>query len=162
MTDGLSKLQKVIVNDATGLVIDDDKSVCDLVSRLMIAMDFKQVWTASNGAEGLKIAAECKPTVIVCDVDMSPVDGVMFVAGIRFSLDAELSTTPVIIFSAHPNKDIVQTLKKLGVKTFITKPFLVTLFSHRINEAIEMSLGKNGMELNALRWHFGDDAYSDS
>ena len=65
MSDGLSKLQKVIVSDATGLVIDDDKSVCDLVSRLMMAMEFKQVLTASNGADGLKIAAECKPTVIV-------------------------------------------------------------------------------------------------
>jgi CheY-like chemotaxis protein len=162
MSDGLSKLQKVIVSDATGLVIDDDKSVCDLVSRLMVAMEFKQVLTASNGADGLKIAAECKPTVIVCDVDMSPIDGVMFVAGIRFSLDIGLQKTPVIIFSAHPNKDIVQTLKGLGVKTFITKPFILTLFSHRINEAIEMSFGKNGMELNALRWQFGDDAYSDS
>ena len=113
-------MQKVIVPDATGLVIDDDEAVRDLVSRLMTAMGFKQVWIANDGADGLKLAALNKPTIIVCDVDMSPVDGVMFAAGIRFALDKALSKTPIIIFSGHPHLDIVEMLKALGVKIFIT------------------------------------------
>lgn len=154
------RVPKVTLPDATGLVIDDDEAVRDLVSRLMTAMEFKQVWTASDGSEGLRIAAECRPSVIVCDIDMTPIDGVMVVAGIRFSLDKELSKTPIMIFSSHPNLGIIETLKNLGISIFIAKPFVLGLFATRINDAIEMGLDKEDIALSIMRWQFGDDAYS--
>ncbi len=152
-------IRAVIRADASGLVIDDDDAVCHLVTALMTAMGFKNTWSARDGSEGLRIAAEKHPDIVVCDVDMSPVDGVMFVSGLRGALDADLARTPIIIFSGHPNIDIVEKLKNLGVHDFLAKPFTTNLFAMRINEALGRRMSRYEMDRQVMKWDFEAGAY---
>src|SRR5207237_1215589 len=58
----------------TVLVIDDDPSVRDWMKRFLTREGFRPV-TASGGEEGLRLAAQFHPDVIVLDVMMPGMDG---------------------------------------------------------------------------------------
>ncbi|MGB1017287.1 MAG: ATP-binding protein, partial [Nannocystaceae bacterium] len=56
------------------LVIDDDPTAHDLLTRILTREGF-EVFTASNGGEGLRMAEDILPDVITLDVMMSEMDG---------------------------------------------------------------------------------------
>src|SRR5205823_13490506 len=58
----------------TILVIDDDASVRDLMSRFLGKMGFHVV-AAANGEEGVRLARQVHPLVITLDVVMPDCDG---------------------------------------------------------------------------------------
>lgn len=58
----------------TVLVIDDDPTMHDLLTRLL-TKEGMAVMTASNGAEGLQQAQKTRPDVITLDVNMPDMDG---------------------------------------------------------------------------------------
>src|SRR5260370_38783893 len=57
----------------TILVIDDDPSVRDLMSRFLTKLDFHVV-AASNGEEGIRLARQVHPLLITLDVVMPDCD----------------------------------------------------------------------------------------
>jgi len=98
------------------LVIDDDQTVRDLMRRVLGREGFDVV-TASDGAEGLALARELRPSVITLDVLMHELDGWSVLAAIRN--DAQLCDTPVIMLSILDEK---QKGIALGASAYLTKP----------------------------------------
>lgn len=130
----MSAVLKLQITGATGLVIDDDDITRTLVVRLMNAMGFERVWSAADGAEGLKLAVENKPTIITTDLEMLPVDGLMFLAALRASRDNGIATIPVLVFTGHQDRDLARRLKDVGADGFVVKPFNAANFSEKIGE----------------------------
>ena len=60
--------------DMTVLLIDDNKGLVDLMKRYLGDKSY-QVMTATNGQEGLKLAQDANPDVIVMDIMMPEMDG---------------------------------------------------------------------------------------
>lgn len=110
-------------NDITVLVIEDDETTRELLSRLASNMGAKAVYAASNGAEGLRIACEKRPTICICDLEMEPVDGLAFVGGLRASIHKEVNEIPVVIFTAAKESVHVKKAKALEVVGWLVKPF---------------------------------------
>ncbi len=98
------------------LVIDDDQTVRDLMRRVLSREGFDVV-TAADGAEGLALARELRPSVITLDVLMHELDGWSVLEAIRN--DAQLSDTPVIMLSILDEK---QKGIALGASAYLTKP----------------------------------------
>jgi|APCry1669193181_1035450.scaffolds.fasta_scaffold00807_2 two-component system, chemotaxis family, chemotaxis protein CheY len=76
-------ITKIFQQNATLLVIEDDDITRDLLASLAARMGFVKVFSALDGGEGLQMAAKNKPTVIVTDLQMEPVDGLMFLRAVR-------------------------------------------------------------------------------
>ncbi len=104
------------------LLIDDDKTTLMLMTKVVTAMGAKAL-TASDGARGLSLAHEHKPTAIICDYHMTPVGGASFLAGLRNSSEDDVSKIPVIMFTSETDERITARLKQLGSTQCITKPF---------------------------------------
>ena len=98
------------------LVIDDDRTVRDLMRRVLSREGFDVV-TAADGAEGLALARELRPSVITLDVLMHELDGWSVLEEIRN--DPELSDTPVIMLSILDER---QKGFALGASAYLTKP----------------------------------------
>jgi len=64
------------------LVVDDDRSVMLLVDKLLSGAGY-QVFTATDGKEGLHTAMECRPHLIVADWLMPEMDGLQFCRTLR-------------------------------------------------------------------------------
>jgi signal transduction histidine kinase/DNA-binding response OmpR family regulator/HAMP domain-containing protein len=98
------------------LVIDDDQTVRDLMRRVLGREGFDVV-TAADGAEGLALARELRPSVITLDVLMHELDGWNVLQAIRG--DPVLADTPVIMLSVLDEK---QKGFALGASGYLTKP----------------------------------------
>lgn len=112
------------------LVVDDEKSLRDFVSRNLSARGF-QVFTAATGLEALAIFHDEMLDLIILDLVMPHMDGLETCRRIR-----QLSTVPIIILSAlDENADKVTALD-LGADDYLTKPFGVDELLARVNAMI--------------------------
>ena len=86
------------------LVVEDDPTLLYIVqSGLQEIIGGYEVFTATNGAEGLKAWKEHHPDIIMSDVDMPVMDGYEMVARIR-ETDGN---TPILFASAMSSpKDV--------------------------------------------------------
>ncbi len=76
---------------------------------------------ASNGEEGLAVAAREKPSLIVLDITMPVMDGVTMLQKLRET--PELNSIPVVMLTAESGRENVAFIAKLGVRDYLVKPF---------------------------------------
>jgi len=106
------------------LVIDDQSFIRTVVSRILKQLEFNHIWEAAEGTAALSIALERRPDVIICDIEMSPMDGLTFLQQLRQQEDLG-RRTPVVFLTSHAHKDMVLKARELGVNAFIAKPVSV-------------------------------------
>ncbi len=101
------------------LVVDDDKSIVDLLNH-MLTREGYTVFTAGDGREGLAAAKQEKPDLIILDIMMPELDGIS-VSGILFQ-DPVMRLTPVLILSAKGNaRNLLELVP--NVRMYMDKPF---------------------------------------
>lgn len=114
------------------LVIDDDATVRDVMMRVLLAEDIRPI-TASDGMEGLEIAKQVRPDLIVLDVLMPRVDG-WSILGI-LKADPDLADIPVIMQTIRDDRDMAFML---GATDYVVKPVererLVTTIQKHLGE----------------------------
>ncbi|MDH5547395.1 MAG: response regulator [Gammaproteobacteria bacterium] len=101
---------------STVLVIDDDVSTLDLLTTILSKDGFK-VLTATSGEEGLEIASNEYPDVILLDVIMPGFGGWDVLVHLRS--DPTLSSIPIIMMSYEDEK---AASTAMGVPYFSLKP----------------------------------------
>jgi CheY-like chemotaxis protein len=115
----------------TILVIDDDPSVRDLMTRFLTKLGFHTV-AAANGEEGVRLAREVHPVVITLDVIMPERDGWETLRLLKS--DASLSEIPVIMVTVVDNQAMALDL---GASNYLIKPvdrdrLAVLIEKHRV------------------------------
>ena len=100
----------------TVLVVDDDSSARDLLSRVLRKEGFYTL-TASNGQEALRLAREAQPVAITLDVMMPGMDGWTVLSTLKS--DPQTTEIPVIIVSIVDDKNLGYSL---GASDYLTKP----------------------------------------
>jgi PAS domain S-box-containing protein len=104
----------------TILVIEDDKNIRESIVDLLETSNFKAIG-APNGAEGIRVAKEIIPDLIICDVMMPIMDGYEVIDTIR--KEPDLSEIPFIFLSAKSQKSDMRRGMDLGADDYLTKPF---------------------------------------
>lgn len=101
------------------LVVDDNRDIRILVSELLNA-DYNII-TASNGKEGIKMAARYVPDLIICDVMMPVMDGLECCRRIK----GEVSTShiPVLMLTACSMDEQRAQGYDSGADGYLSKPF---------------------------------------
>src|SRR5579871_4863923 len=102
------------------LSVDDSRTIRLIVGRTLKPYDCT-LCEASNGQEGLEVAAREKPDLILLDITMPVMDGVEMLTQLREQPD--LKSTPVIMLTAESAKENVAYIAKLGVRDYLVKPF---------------------------------------
>ncbi|MDY7079510.1 MAG: response regulator [Chloroflexota bacterium] len=122
----------------TILVIEDDPKSVRLVT-LILHREGYQTVVATNGLQGLKIAQENPPDLILLDLMLPGMDG--FEVLHRLRAEARTSDVPVIIISAKAQITDKQTAIKVGASAYLTKPYrraeLLPLIASLLSEGRE-------------------------
>ncbi|MFZ0546288.1 MAG: response regulator transcription factor [Candidatus Promineifilaceae bacterium] len=101
----------------TVLLVDDEKMITDPLVRAMTLAGY-QTLVANNGRDGLALAHEKKPDVVVLDVMMPEMDGWDVCRALR-----QDSTVPILMLTALGDEvDRILGLE-LGADDYLTKPF---------------------------------------
>jgi CRP/FNR family cyclic AMP-dependent transcriptional regulator len=119
----------------TILLIEDNTVIRENMAEILELSDYK-VLTATNGKEGVALAVEHKPDLIVCDIMMPVLDGY----GVIHMLQKkpETQNIPFIFLTAKTERDEIRKGMQLGADDYITKPFTET----ELLNAIETRLRK--------------------
>jgi signal transduction histidine kinase/DNA-binding response OmpR family regulator len=106
----------IVKGDITVLVVDDDLTVHELLTRQLTREGFKVICVES-GSVALELAREIKPSIITLDVMMPGIDGWTILS--KLKNDDELKDIPVIMLSMLKSKSQGMAL---GASDYLTKP----------------------------------------
>jgi signal transduction histidine kinase/CheY-like chemotaxis protein len=110
------------------LVIDDDPAARELIARSLDS-EYVMVVSASSGAEGLQLARELLPEVIILDVLMAGMDGWSVLAALK--TDPALAGIPVVMLTILDERD---TGFALGASDYLVKPVERTRLAELIHK----------------------------
>jgi len=102
------------------LIIDDTKDILMVVSRRLQSWGYQPL-TASSGEEGLKLAEEQLPDLILLDIMMPKMKGREVCA--RLKANPKTQRIPVIFLTALGLADHVKGGMDLGAADYVVKPF---------------------------------------
>ncbi len=109
------------------LIVEDNPGIQMSLSDEFEAEGY-QVFTAGNGNDGLKLARELGPDLIILDIMLPGLDGYEVCKKLR----SEGNTIPIIMLTVK-NKEIDKVLGlELGADDYVTKPFSVRELSARV------------------------------
>lgn len=101
------------------LVIDDDVIERELLQRCLASAGYR-VFTATDGEEGVTLARENTPDLIVLDVVMPRLNG--FQTCRRLRALPETAETPVLMLTSKDQAADRFWADEVGVSAFLTKP----------------------------------------
>ena len=102
------------------LVVDDTKDVLQVVSRRLQSWGYEAL-TADSGEDGLRVAEEQLPDLILLDIMMPKLKGREVCA--RLKANPKTQGIPVIFLTALGLADHVKAGMDLGAEDYIVKPF---------------------------------------
>ena len=120
------------------LVIEDQLSTQTVLGRLLNLINITDVSFAADGVEGLKLASELKPDLIILDITMPRMDGYQVIQHLKDN--KETSSIPVLIQTASDNRETREKTFRAGATDFITKPINPLEFFSRVRVHLENRL----------------------
>lgn len=121
-------------SQVTILVIDDQPGIRRLLTEVLQDEGYN-VLTANNGYEGIRIAIEVKPAVILMDMKMPGMDGIEALRELKRQGQGDR----VIMMTAYGELDMVNEAREAGMLDYITKPFDIM----SLCQIIEANIGGN-------------------
>lgn len=104
--------------DRKVLIVDDERAIVDILKYNLEKNDMRAI-CAYDGAEGLRLARESDPDVILLDVMLPELDGFEVCRRLR----AEGNNVPIIMITAREQETDKVFGLELGADDYITKPF---------------------------------------
>lgn len=100
------------------LIVEDIEINVDLLTQLL-EEDY-ELCVASDGAQGVRMAAEVKPDLILMDMSLPVIDG--YEATRQIKADDAVKHIPVIGLSAHAMSGDADKARAAGCDEYLTKP----------------------------------------
>lgn len=126
-------LQQDVEELSTILVVDDNEDIRTYLHVLL--SDHYYVIEASDGQNGLRLAKESVPDLIVSDVMMPVMDGLIFCS--KLKEDMVTSHIPVILLTARSEESQRIEGYEHGADAYLTKPFSAHLLLARISNLLQ-------------------------
>ena len=112
----------------TILIIDDDDDLRGAVAEQLQLNDEFLAVEAATGAEGVRLAQESRPDLVLLDVDLPDMNGREVCKALR---DQGLAAPVIMLTAASSDEDTVQGLEA-GANDYVTKPYRFAVLLARI------------------------------
>ena len=115
---------------STVLIVEDDPHTVEVV-RLYLRRDGHTVLTASNGNDGLRVAQESAPDLVVLDLMLPGKGGLEVCRELRKESDV-----PIVMLTARVEEEDRVAGFELGADDYVTKPFSPRELAARIRAVL--------------------------
>lgn len=123
------------------LVVDDDAEIAYAVSVRLASAGY-EVLSAGDAEEGLEIAREARPDVVVMDLQLPRMDGLSALTQLHANSGSDAPGVVVLSACSGERKHALE----LGARYFVDKPFN----SRTLLAAIESSINRQVVEKEAI------------
>jgi len=115
------------------LLVDNQDIVLNAAEAALKSEGYS-IYKTNNGAEGLKIATQLKPHLIITDIVMPRMDGIEMFKALK--TNGDIDNIPVIALSAKTAAEDEYKLLEMGFFDFIAKPINPTRLLARVRRAL--------------------------
>ncbi len=99
------------------LYVEDEKYIRDELTEIL-ALDFKKLYVASNGEEGIELYQKHRPELVISDIQMPKMDGLLLSKKI-LEIDSQAK---IILTTAFNEESHLKESKNLNIFYYIKKP----------------------------------------
>ncbi len=117
------------------LIIEDEYTVRESIKELLTGSNYN-AFSASDGFEGLQLAEEIKPDLIICDILMPRFNGYEVIKKLKET--RKLAAIPFIFLTAKAEMTDLRNGMNMGADDYVTKPYKAS----ELLNAIEVRLKK--------------------
>lgn len=108
------------MNDAKKIVLAEDNSTLSLLLKFRLEKEGYKLLVAVDGKEAIELIEQHDPELILTDIMMPFISGLEVISHVRNKLNKQ---TPIIVFSAAGQEEMVLKAFNLGANDFMGKPF---------------------------------------
>jgi CheY-like chemotaxis protein len=116
------------------LYVEDNPANLALIEHVIHKYPFITLTTAKSAEDGLVIAEETKPDLILLDINLPKMDGYEMFKVLKKNPD--LSPVSIIALSANAMKEDKEKAIEMGFYDYLTKPIDVAMFTETIMKAL--------------------------
>lgn len=102
------------------LIVDDEQDIVESLQFVLEAAGF-ECYCAYNGEDGLNLAREVLPDLIILDVMMPKINGFKICRLLKY--DSKYKNIPILMVTARSQEEDKLIGEETGVDEYITKPF---------------------------------------
>ena len=115
------------------LIVDDEPQITRVL-RTSLSTQGYTIRVAGNGVQGLEIAHEWKPDLVITDLAMPEMDGVELCREVR-----AVSQVPIIVLSVRNHDRMKIEALDAGADDYVTKPFSIQELQARVRAQLRRS-----------------------
>jgi len=108
------------MNLSKKIVLADDNSILAKLLQFKLEKEGYQLLIATNGKEAVNLIEDNRPDMILTDIMMPFISGLEVISHVRNKLEMK---TPIVVFSAAGQEEMVLSAFNLGATDFMSKPF---------------------------------------
>ena len=134
------------------LIVDDIAETRENIRKLLqFENDIEVVGAARTGKEGIELAKEMRPDVILMDINMPDMDGITATETIR----REIPFSQIVILSVQGDPNYMRRAMLAGARDFLTKPPSVDEMTAAIRRAGSLAIDERTKARPAFSGHPG-------
>lgn len=126
------------LEDLTVLYAEDENAILQTVTEVL-ELYVNKVITANDGEEAIELYETYKPSILLLDINMPHKDGLSALKQIR---EKDINI-PVIIMTAHTEKEYLMNAVELYITKYLVKPFDKDALLDALNACVELLQNKN-------------------
>jgi putative two-component system response regulator len=119
------------------ILVIDDESIARITIEALLSSENYEMYFAENGEEGITIASDIKPDIILLDVMMPGMNGFETCKKIRGM--ADLAEVPILLVTALDDRESRMSGLQSGADDFITKPYDIFELQIRIQNMTRLN-----------------------
>lgn len=121
------------------LIVDDNEFMHEIMGELLQALDFSlaNLKFAADGEQALQILQQIPIDLVLCDLNMKPMNGKDFTASVRREENSPNPFVPIIICTGHAEANHILDARDCGANEILRKPVSAHSIYNRIRAIVE-------------------------
>lgn len=116
------------------LIVDDEIDIVETLKFILEDAGY-QCYCAFDGEEGLNLAREIMPDLMILDVMMPKINGYKISRLLKY--DNKYKNIPIMMITARSQDEDKMIGEETGVNEYITKPFELDYVVEKVNEYLK-------------------------
>lgn len=116
------------------LIVDDEQDIVESLKFVLESTDYI-CYCAYNGEDGLKLAKEIMPDLIILDVMMPKINGYKISRLLKY--DNKYKNIPIFMITARSQEGDKLIGEETGADEYITKPFDLSEVVEKVKQYLE-------------------------
>lgn len=139
----MTPFNKMDTKEPCILVIDDDPGIVRVLIQILKGMG--KIHFTTKGTEAVKLALECKPDLIMLDIEMPDINGIEVCKQLKS--DPVLNNIPILHVTAHTDLETEALALSSGAIDFIHKPPNPAVVRARVRNYLAMKQQNDKLRL---------------